>query len=274
LQFDVFAHYQKKLKPQFATFFTNSTAHLQHAYWRNMEPQKFDAQPTESDQRLYSDAILFGYEMMDSLLGRFVDMVSEDTMLIFTTALSQQPFLKDENVGGQKFYRLKNVNGFLKALGISFIDVQPVMTHQFKVRFENTDQLNTACAILEQVTCHGQPVFNCNQAENNSLNIGCPFHHTIDADSHLQFGRKNESLKFFDAFYLIDATKSGYHHPDGALWIQYGGSHKHQDKVSVLDVFPTVLDFFNVTTPQLENNVYRGTSLLPTLVSTEHGKAA
>src|SRR5579885_635584 len=36
LQFDVFRYYFRKCKPDFATFFLNSTAHYQHSYWRHM----------------------------------------------------------------------------------------------------------------------------------------------------------------------------------------------------------------------------------------------
>jgi len=60
LQWDVFRHTYKKLRPAFATFFLNSTAHLQHMYWRNMEPGAFACSrlPRETDE--FSDAILFG----------------------------------------------------------------------------------------------------------------------------------------------------------------------------------------------------------------------
>src|SRR5207253_786601 len=39
LQRDLFLHYFKKLRPSFSTFFLNSTAHFQHAHWRNMDPE-------------------------------------------------------------------------------------------------------------------------------------------------------------------------------------------------------------------------------------------
>src|SRR5260370_21501317 len=36
LQFDLFSHYYRSLSPAFSTFFLNSTAHYQHAYWDSM----------------------------------------------------------------------------------------------------------------------------------------------------------------------------------------------------------------------------------------------
>ena len=46
LQFDVFRWYYRKLRPAFATFFSNSTAHFQHYHWREMEPDLFKLQPS------------------------------------------------------------------------------------------------------------------------------------------------------------------------------------------------------------------------------------
>ena len=62
---------------------------------------------------------------------------------------------------------------------------------------------------------------------------------------------------------MIDATRSGFHHPDGALWIRTGTHAVHPDPVSVLDVFPTLLDHFGVGLP--EGVDYRGRSLMPLL---------
>src|ERR1700686_143089 len=41
IQYDVFRTYARAHAVRFASFFSNSTAHYQHLYWRNMEPQRF-----------------------------------------------------------------------------------------------------------------------------------------------------------------------------------------------------------------------------------------
>ena len=53
LQFDVFRWYFRRHNPDFATFFLNSTAHLQHVHWRNMDPEPFKIKPTNEEQREY-----------------------------------------------------------------------------------------------------------------------------------------------------------------------------------------------------------------------------
>jgi hypothetical protein len=100
------------MRPHFATFFINSTAHLQHAYWRHMDPDAFALKPAKDEIDSYGDAVLFGYRAMDALLRRFFALAEADTTIILCSALSQQPFLKREGRGGQHFYRLRDVRSF------------------------------------------------------------------------------------------------------------------------------------------------------------------
>ena len=102
LQWDVFAHYWKAKRPDFATYFINSTAHFQHMYWRNMEPNKFRLKPTEEDQNEYKDAVELGYTAMDGIIGDCLRLAGPDTVVVLATALSQQPCLtyEDKNASG------------------------------------------------------------------------------------------------------------------------------------------------------------------------------
>ena len=59
LQWDVFAHTYRRLNPALAIVFLNSTAHLQHKYWREMRPDEFVHQPTQEAIETYGKAILF-----------------------------------------------------------------------------------------------------------------------------------------------------------------------------------------------------------------------
>ena len=79
LQFDLFRRHYKRARPDFSTFFLNSTAHYQHLYWRNMEPEHFKVKPDAGEQEVYEEAILFGYEQMDRLLGELLDLAGDDT---------------------------------------------------------------------------------------------------------------------------------------------------------------------------------------------------
>src|SRR5262249_49450182 len=136
LQFDLFRWYWKQERPLFSTFFLNSTAHFQHLYWRNMEPEHFKLKPSPGEQARYQDAILYGYQEMDKLVGRFMELAGDDTTLVFATAFSQQPFLNYEDKGGKTPYRPIDFDRFLRDVGIHApAKASPVMTHQFHLDF-------------------------------------------------------------------------------------------------------------------------------------------
>ena len=92
----------KKLRPRFATLFLNSTAHLQHYYWRNMEPEAFTIQPTAQEQADFADAVPFGYRKMDEIVGECLALAGPETTIVLSTALSQKPLLRYEASGGKQ----------------------------------------------------------------------------------------------------------------------------------------------------------------------------
>ena len=57
LQFDLFRWHWQRERPALSTFFLNSTAHFQHFYWRNLEPDRFRVRPTDEEQRALADAV-------------------------------------------------------------------------------------------------------------------------------------------------------------------------------------------------------------------------
>lgn len=247
LQFDIFRHYFRKEQPHFSTFFVNSTAHLQHSYWRHMAPEAFSVRPGESEIAAYRDAILFGYQRMDALLGRFMALAGRDTTLIFATALSQQPYLKYEAIGGHHFYRPRDVTRLLEKLHVVPERVEPVMTHQFVARFRTEEEKKDAERRLAAVTCDGQPVFGFDDADATSLYFGCQLRTQLAKDVKLDLGGNELPVSFFDWLYQIDGMKSGRHHPDGCLWIRQGTHRAVEEHVSILDVLPTVLSFFGIS---------------------------
>ncbi|MGZ9128850.1 MAG: hypothetical protein ACXW4Z_13845, partial [Candidatus Binatia bacterium] len=168
LQFDVFRWYYNHNRPSFATFFVNSTAHLQHSYWRHLDPDVFEVKPSADELAVYGDAIRFGYEAMDKLVGDFLDLAARNgARLIFMTALSQQPFLKHESKGGQKFFRLHDVERFFRQWDIGFTEVSPTMTNQYLVQFDCREQSQWAREQLAAfMTESGQRVFDMKDAAN------------------------------------------------------------------------------------------------------------
>lgn len=263
LQFDVFRFYTNKLRPDFATFFINSTAHYQHTYWRHMFPESFATKPSASEIAQYKNAILFGYQEMDKLLFDVFRLARDGTKLILASALSQKAFLKRDESGGQHFYRLRNVDSLLQTLGISHESVLPVMTHQYVVTFKDQSNADEAMKTLKKLTYEGSELFGFGRAEPKTIYFGSQVFSVVSKEAAIQVeGSDGRAIPFYDVFYRIEGTKSGCHHPDGVLWI-YTGKHKvHAEKVSVLDIFPTVLNLCGVHPGAELQRLYQGRRLL------------
>lgn len=252
LQFDVFRSYYRKLKPDFASFFANSVAHLQHSYWRHMDPEPFTVHPDAQEMASYGDAIRSGYQAMDKIVGRFLKLAeAEGATLMFLTALSQQPFLRHEELGGQHFYRLHSVEQFLRRIGIAVAEISPTMTHQYLAQFASAEAAQAGRERLGSLRLDdGRQLFGFPEidAEAGSLYFGCQISTRTAPEALVLDG--GTAIPFGELFYRIDAIKSGRHHPDGCLWIQTGRHRVHIEKPSILDVLPTQLDLLGVPTPQ------------------------
>ena len=252
LQFDVFRYYYRKLRPDFASFFANSVAHLQHSYWRHMDPEPFTIRPDAAEMVSYGDAIRTGYIAMDAIVGRFLKLAeAEGATLMFLTALSQQPFLRHEELGGQHFYRLHSVEAFLRRLGIVASEVSPTMTHQYLAQFGSAELAQAGRERLAALRLEeGRQLFGFPDVETEpgSLYFGCQISIRTAPETPVIDG--NSAIPFGELFYRIDAIKSGRHHPHGCLWIRNGRHRVHEDQPSILDVLPTQLDLLGVAAPQ------------------------
>lgn len=251
LQFDLFRKHYRRLRPDFATFFANSTAHYQHVYWRSMEPWRFAVAPREAEQRATRDAIRFGYEQMDRLLGEMYRLVGEDAILAFATGLSQQPCLKYEADGGKTFYRLTSLRRLFELARVDAREcrLEPVMSEEFHLRFAEDAEARAAARALAQLTVDGQRALRVRRA-GASVFAGCAIHHAIAGTQELH--GPGGRMPFSAVFYRVNLTKSGMHHPLGMFWVCIPGvaGTQHEQPVPLVDVAPTLLDLLGVPIPQ------------------------
>jgi hypothetical protein len=259
-QWDLFRHLYRKFHPDFATFFLNSTAHFQHCYWRNMEPEKFRVRPGDSEQQAYSRAILFGYKCMDRLMCRFMKLAGKDVTLFFSTALSQQPYLDHEEAGGRHYYRLRDRKCLIEQLGLpDTFTFEPVMAEQFFLRFGDPGELDRAEARL--VGCHVKHpgvfpdertrLFHLTR-QGGALLVQCRCTTAVPPEARITApADPSVSVPFFDVFYQVDTVKSGRHHPAGMLWVRHP-DHRHQvheGTISIRGIAPMVLRHFGLSVP-------------------------
>lgn len=241
-QWDVFRWHWRRARPQLATFFSNSTAHFQHMYWRQYEPEAFDIQPSAEEVAAFGDSIPEGYRCMDRLVGEAIDLADDDAFIVFCTALSQQPYLRMEEQGGKRFHRPYDLADVLARVGIGAVDqVAPVMAEQFHVYFTDDAAAEAGERRLAQVTVDGQPALSLRRSGRDVF-VGCSLFHEVPDDALLSVA-EGPVAPFAELFYRSEVAKSGMHHPDGMLWIRPpgGGSHRDAGRTSLRAVAPTVL---------------------------------
>lgn len=251
LQRDVFIHHLKTRRPAFSTFFLNSTAHFQHVHWRNMDPEPFKIKPTDKEQAEYQHAVRYGYEEMDKLLGDVFAAAPPDAIIVLATALSQQPCLFYEDIGGKTFYRPRVGEKLLEWLDIrNYKSIEPVMSEQFHIRFDNDALAREAARKLEALNVDGKPLMMVEIRDGNVFS-GCKVYEQISNEAKITGGPNGSSIGFYRLFYQVESLKSGMHHPDGILWMRIPGvpPRVYKDTVSLRDFAPTVLAMFGIEKP-------------------------
>jgi hypothetical protein len=189
-------------------------------------------------------------------------MAEVDTTIILCSALSQQPFLRREARGGQHFYRLRDVPGFLRLIDIAPRLVEPVMTHQYRFRFADLAAAEKALVALRQLKLGEETIFGA-RLSGTDIHLGCQVFDRLEENREISgVPGRNEPLYFFDLLYAIDAVKSARHHPEGVLWLRTGDHAVHAEPASILDIAATIYDLMGVRSI-VGHDAVRGVSLAP-----------
>ena len=249
LQWDVFRYYWRAQRPAFATFFSNSTAHYQHVYWRHLDPHLFSNPPSAEEQRRLGGAVLYGYRMMDGIVGEAMRLADEaGATLVLCTALSQQPYLRAEQSGGKYIHRPHRFGDVVNALRITGVSsIAPVMAEQFHLFFNDGAAAATAARTLRATSVDGAPAFDVRVAGTDVF-TGCAIHEPVEAGVTL-VAPGIPPIDFHSLFYRSDSSKSGFHHPDGIWWTRTGTYRQVERSVSLRRVAPTILGLIDVPAP-------------------------
>jgi hypothetical protein len=245
VQYDLFRRLNRRFGVRFATVFCNSTAHYQHYYWRNMQPEEFQTPLSETDHPSLRDAIRFGYESMDQMVGRLMDDNPGATLML-CTALSQQPWDTTKCT-----FRPRDFMALIEFAGIpqKSVEVKPVMAEQFHLIFAADTDAQQAEQRLQELSVDGEPLMLV-ERKDNGVFIGCKITDTRVTDKLVVRKSDGAKRRFGDLFYMIHSARSGRHHGDGILWIRSDGKHEvHEEKVSLTQIAPTVMKHFGVEPP-------------------------
>lgn len=261
LQADIFAHYWKRLRPQFSTFFLNSTAHFQHAYLHFLELGESPGPVGNSDDPK-RDAILFGFQQMDALLADFFALERHGVMLVLATGLGQQ-----HNPNADRhYYRPRDMAALMQLLSIAPSALLPTMSDSYSAEFPDQDAANIARQRLEQVKLADRALFQFSPTTPRALYFNIGIRSLVPPDAVLRIpSNQQPHVPFYDLCYRIPHSKSGVHHPDSVLWFKTGRHQVPAEKVSILDMFPTLLDYFGAPMPRDQGGERRGRSLVAQL---------
>lgn len=243
LQWDVFRHNFKRLRPTLSTFFLNSTAHYQHYYWRDQNPELFAIKPDPQHAAEHRDAILYGYQQMDLIVREALALCDAGTSLVLCTGLSQQPMLKYEESGGKLCFRPSDIGALAALAGVeSPYRHVPVMAEEFQLHFQDDAAAEGAAERLESLRlADGTPVMRVSAA-GSRLYCGCALISDPGPEAAICAPHTNRSTPFFEQFHPLEGIKSGIHHPDGLLWIRapQRASAQVSRKVSLEEIAPTL----------------------------------
>jgi hypothetical protein len=245
LSYDLFRHLMRRHHPAYATFFSNSTAHFQHYFWRNFRPELFSAPPPEEDHPSLSEAVLAGYRSYDRLLGRFLSDFPT-ARFVFATALSQAPWDTSKCT-----YRPRGFKGLLEVLGVdpTRIEVEPVMAEEFVLSFPDEATADDVVRRIGESRIGDEPLFRSQRSDPLRTKVACAindWHADGQAVATFPSGRQ---ARFAELFYRIHGLRSGRHHPDGCFWVTSAAPRRVTEKIPLTAVAPTVLGLFGVEVP-------------------------
>ncbi len=222
LLWDVFAHYWRgRAKPRVGIMFSNATAHYQHKYWAHHDPSPFVLKPDARDIEAYGNAIRFGYQAHDRLIGKALSLAGDDTAVVLCTALSQQPMLDYEARGGKAMFIPKDYTVLMKLLGVpAGFRVEGLMAEESWLHFgSEQDAADALAAVNAARTSEGRPLLKTRGFEARSFIIGCAVL-AGEVGSLTQFvNARGERHSFHEQFLRMNTVTTAKHHPDGILWV-------------------------------------------------------
>jgi hypothetical protein len=187
---------------------------------------------------------------MDAIVGKCLNLIDTNTIVVLATALSQQPCLKYEETGGKVFYRPEQPIDLLRFSGISSSpEYAPVMSEQFHLYFPSEAAASDAQEKLLQLCWAERPVMMA-RAQGKEVFAGCAVFERVPLDAIVRNG-DGLTRKFYELFYNCSLVKSGMHHPDGILWVSTPDRtyQVEEEKVSLRAIAPTLLALLGYPVP-------------------------
>lgn len=207
---EIFIALYKSEKPQFASLFLNSCAHLQHHYMFNSSQYKGPHKNPDWYIAAGKDPVFDGFKMYDEIIGRLLAL-KDAPRIIITTGLHQVP------VEQPVFYwRLKDHAQFLNLIGIPYKVVKPRMSRDFLIECEGQADCDFATTKLASCTMEdGTKIFEEIDNRGTSLFVTLTYPHDIAENMRVHY--EGGVIDRFRDLVGFVAIKNGHHDGIGYL---------------------------------------------------------
>ena len=222
----------KNNSPNFASVFFNGGAHIQHHHLLKSEFVRKNNKV---------DPIYEAYFLYNIILKDYLNKQKRNYDYIIYTGLSQ-----DINNNPEYYYRLKNHKEFLNYFEINYSLINPRMSRDFEIQFDNQDQAEKAAKDLSKIRtadAHATQIFKTIDIRNKSIFVTLTYPKKIS--KNLLISNQKKSLNFFDNVNFV-AEKNGIHSQTGYLFYSKNLSNFFgESDLNVKDVYNIILNYFN-----------------------------
>ena len=233
---DVFVYLWKKYQPDFSVLFLNAGAHIQHHYMCSSSAYAGKAKNPEWYIKKGEDPLLEILELYDNILAEFNKL--PDTRLMISIGLKQIPYEEPTF-----YWRIKNHSDFLNKLGIKHSGVQPRMTRDFLIEFNDAEDLKNAEEILSSVVSKdGVKIFSEIDNRGNDLFVTLTYPSDIEDDFSI-FIKDKEYKKFKNDIVFV-AIKNGHHHTQGYYLDSYRKPNELVKDIPLKNLFTYTMEHF------------------------------
>ena len=232
---NVFLSIYDKKKYPFGIIFLNAAAHIQHHYFYCSKVYDGNQNnPSWYCSKEY-DPLFEVYKLYDEILEDFFENYKE-SRIILATGLSQEPTHKSEF-----YWRLKNHKNFLKELGISFSKVEPRMSRDFLVSFDDELTCLNAEKKLNSLELRNSNFFEVDN-RGKSLFVTLSYNKNICKSDALSNIEKTIIHPIFKRVSLV-ALKNGHHNEMG--YYLDNCNKKTEGNFELKDIFKNIVTHFS-----------------------------
>ena len=261
LAFDIFMREIQEKKPVFSTFFTNHVASAQHRFWAALFPEDYpESHYSQEWIDKHKDEIKYAMDIADGFAGRLIKFVTRNPsyILLVASSMGQEAFNSEPSLS---YLAISDFRRFMSAMGFSpeQYEQRSVMMPCYGVAL-NPDLINEFKQKLNSVSIGGKSL-TVEYHDGGYFLIDMSFSN-YSGPQHVTFAGKGISFESM-GISVVDDEEGAYlsadHQPEGILLmydpVDSGPLPKPSinDKISVLEIAPSILRHFGVPIPSYMN---------------------